>query len=118
MILSTTNYIANCKITQHLGMVRGSTVRSRNFVFDFVAGLRSLVGGEITEYTKLQAQSREQAVQRMVAEAQALGAEAIVEMRMETAMILNGSMEIIAYGTAVKLEPLTTPKPTRGRKRK
>lgn len=104
MILSTTDHIPNKKITEVLGIARGSTVRARNIGRDIFAGLKNIVGGEIEEYTKLQAQSREQAMQRMVSDAKRLGADAIVNIRLTTSMVMQGASEILAYGTAVKLD--------------
>ena len=86
-----------------LGISRGSTVRARNVGRDIMAGFKNLVGGEIDEYTKLQAQSREEAIQRMVDDAKNLGADAIVNVRFATSVIMQGASEILAYGTAVKL---------------
>lgn len=103
MILSTTETIPNRQVIEVLGISRGSTVRARNFGRDFMAGLKNLVGGEIDEYTKLQAQSREEAIQRMIDDAQKLGADAIVNVRFATSVIMQGASEILAYGTAVKL---------------
>jgi uncharacterized protein YbjQ (UPF0145 family) len=103
MILSTTETIPNRQVTEVLGISRGSTVRARNFGRDFMAGLKNLVGGEINEYTKLQAQSREEAIQRMIDDAERLGADAIVNVRFATSVIMQGASEILAYGTAVKL---------------
>lgn len=104
MIISTTDKIPNKEITEILGIARGSTVRARNIGRDIFAGLKNIVGGEIEEYTKLQAESREQAMQRLVQDAERLGADAIVNMRMTTAMIMQGTAEILVYGTAVKLK--------------
>lgn len=104
MILSTTETITNKEITENLGIARGSTVRARNIGRDIFAGLKNIVGGEIEEYTKLQAESREQAMQRMVRDAQKLGADAIVNVRLTTSMVMQGCSEILAYGTAVKLK--------------
>ena len=103
IIITTTETVPNKEITTILGIARGSTVRSRNVGRDFLAGLKSIVGGEIEEYTKLQAQSREQAIERMIEDAQKLGADAIVNVRMTTATVMQGASEILAYGTAVKL---------------
>ncbi len=103
MILSTTETIPNKQITEVLGISRGSTVRARNFGRDFMAGIKNLVGGEIDEYTKLQAQSREEAIERMIKDAERLGADAIVNVRFATSVIMQGASEILAYGTAVKL---------------
>ncbi len=103
MIITTTETIPNKEITEVLGISRGSTVRARNMGRDILAGFKNLVGGEINEYTKLQAQSREQAMQRMTEDAQKLGADAIVNVRFSTSQIMQGASEILAYGTAVKL---------------
>jgi len=104
MIISTTDKIPNKEIVEILGIARGSTVRARNIGRDIFAGLKNIVGGEIEEYTKLQAESREQAMQRMTQDAESMRADAIVNMRMTTAMIMQGAAEILVYGTAVKLK--------------
>lgn len=104
MIIVNTEEITNREITEMLGIARGSTVRARNVGQDIFAGLKNLVGGEINQYTKLQAQSREQALQRMVEDAKRLGADAIVNVRLTTSMVMQGASEILAYGTAVKLK--------------
>lgn len=103
MILSTTDNIPNKQVTEVLGISRGSTVRARNIGRDFMAGIKNLVGGEIEEYTKLQSQSREEAIERMIQDAEKLGADAIVNVRFATSVIMQGASEILAYGTAVKL---------------
>lgn len=103
MISSTTDSIPNKEITEVLGIARGSTVRARNIGRDIFAGLKNIVGGEIEEYTKLQAQAREQAMQRMEKDAARLGADAVVNVRLTTSMVMQGASEILAYGTAVKL---------------
>src|SRR5690606_30772905 len=104
MILSTTEKIPNREISEILGIARGSTVRARHIGKDIFAGLKNIVGGEIEEYTKLQAQSREQAMERMMQDAEKLGADAIVNIRLTTSMVMQGASEILAYGTAVKLK--------------
>ncbi len=104
MIISNTETIPNREITEILGIARGSTVRARNIGRDIFAGLKNIVGGEIDEYTKLQAEAREQAIQRMMADANRLGADAIVNVRLATSMVMQGASEILAYGTAVKLK--------------
>ena len=101
MILVTTPTITNKEILETLGIARGSTVRARTVGQDISAGLKNLIGGEISEYTKLQAQSREQALQRMQEDAQQLGANAVVNVRLTTSMVMQGCSEILAYGTAV-----------------
>jgi uncharacterized protein YbjQ (UPF0145 family) len=104
MIITSTETIPGKEVTQILGIARGSTVRARNFGSDFIAGLKNIVGGEVSEYTKLQARSREQALKRMVDDAQRLGADAILNVRFTTSMIMQGMSEILAYGTAVKIQ--------------
>jgi len=104
MQISTTNEIAGKEIAESLGVARGSTVRARSVGHDIFAGLKNIVGGEIKEYTKLQAQSREEAMERMQEDAKRLGADAIVGMRLQTSVIMQGASEILAYGTAVKLK--------------
>jgi len=102
MIITTTEKIPNKEISEILGIARGSTVRARNIGRDILAGLKNVVGGEIEEYTKLQAQSREQALQRMIQDAERMGADGIINVRLSTSMIMQGAAEILAYGTAVK----------------
>lgn len=104
MIITTTDTIPSKEIDQILGIARGSTVRARNIGRDIFAGLKNIVGGEISEYTRLQAVSREQAMQRMIEDAEKLGADAIINVRLTTAMIMQGTAEILAYGTAVTLK--------------
>ena len=103
MIVSTTDFVPNRETSEILGVARGSTVRARHLGRDIFAGLKNLVGGEIEEYTQLQAQAREQAMQRMTRDAERLGADAIINVRITTAMVMQGAAEILAYGTAVKL---------------
>jgi len=102
MIISTTETVAGREITAQLGIARGNTVRARNIGRDIFAALKNIVGGEIEEYTKLMADSREEALFRMIKDAERMGADAIVNVRFTTAMIMQGSAEILAYGTAVK----------------
>ncbi len=104
MILSTTHTIPGREVEQILGIARGSTVRTRNVGRDIVASLKNLVGGEIEEYTQLQAEAREQALQRMIDDAVRLKADAIIGILITTAMVTKGAAEILAYGTAVKLK--------------
>ncbi|MEO6709316.1 MAG: heavy metal-binding domain-containing protein [Planctomycetota bacterium] len=103
MILCTTDEVPGRVILESIGLVRGNTVRSRHLGRDISASFKRLVGGEIEEYTKLLAESREQAIDRMVAEARARGADAIVCLRFTTSEITNGAAEFVAYGTAVRL---------------
>jgi len=102
--ISNTPTIAGHEITLHLGIARGSTVRARNVARDIFAGLKNIVGGEISEYTQLLADSREEAMQRMLIDAQRLGADAVVNVRFTTSNVMQGAAEILAYGTAVKLK--------------
>jgi len=104
MLLSTTDEIFGKKIVKHLGLVKGNTIRARHLGRDIVAGLRNIVGGEVVEYTKLLAEAREQALDRMVEEAGKLGANAVVGLRFSTAEIMQHAAEILAYGTAVVVE--------------
>jgi len=104
MLVTTTENIEGRKIVQHLGLVKGNTIRARHIGRDIMAGLRHIVGGEITDYTKMMGESREQAVDRMIEDAQKLGANAIVGMRFATSMLMGGAAEILAYGTAVVAE--------------
>ena len=105
MILSTTETVPGRTISHNLGIVRGNVIRAKHIGTDIVASLRNLVGGEVSEYTKLMAEAREQALDRMAADARAMGADAVVGMRISTAMVMQGSAEILAYGTAVRLAP-------------
>ncbi len=104
MIIATTDKVPNQEITEILAIARGSTVRARNIGRDIFAGLKNIVGGEIEEYTKLQAESREQAMQRMIQDAERMNADAILNVRLTTSMVMQGASEILAYGTAVKLK--------------
>jgi uncharacterized protein YbjQ (UPF0145 family) len=104
MIVVTTPTIAGSEITEVLGMVRGSSIRSKHAGKDVIAMFRNMAGGEIHEYTRMLAQAREQAVDRMIEEAQALNADAVVAVRFQTSMIMKGAAEMLCYGTAVQLD--------------
>jgi uncharacterized protein YbjQ (UPF0145 family) len=104
MIVVTSENIVGKRIVKTLGLVRGNTVRARHVGKDIMAGLRNIVGGEIHEYAKLIAESREQALERMAAEAASLGANAIVATRFTTSVIVGGAAELLAVGTAVIVE--------------
>ncbi|MBN1482992.1 YbjQ family protein [candidate division KSB1 bacterium] len=104
MIIVTSSHIVGKKVIKTLGMVKGNTIRARNIGKDILAGLKQLVGGEIEEYTKLMAEAREQALDRMIAEAESMGANAVVDVRFSTSEVMNAAAEILAYGTAVVLE--------------
>ena len=103
MILCTTHEVAGYRISSTLGLVRGNTIRTRHVGRDILAHLRNLVGGEIGEYTKLMAEAREQALDRMAEQARELGADAIVGVRFQTTEVMTGAAELLAYGTAVLL---------------
>ena len=104
MIISTSDKIPGYEVVQILGIVEGNTIRARHIGRDIMAGLRNVVGGEITDYTKMMAESREQALDRMIEDAQTKGANAIVGMKFATSMIMQSASEILAYGTAVVVE--------------
>ena len=104
MLLSTTDTIPGKKVVKHLGLVRGNTIRARHIGRDILAILRNIVGGEISDYTKLMGESREQSIDRMVEEAKKLGANAIVAIRFSTSEVMNSAAEILVYGTAVVVE--------------
>ena len=103
MLITTQDYLADYEITETLGMVKGNTIRARHVGKDILAGLRMIVGGEITEYTKMLAESREQALDRMIEDAKEKGADGIVCVRFTTSTVMRGAAELLAYGTAVKL---------------
>ena len=105
MLITTSETIANYRIVKTLGLVRGNTVRARHIGKDILAGLRNIVGGEIHEYAKLIAESREQTLDRMIAEAEQLGATAIIATRFTTSVMMGGAAELLAVGTAVVIEP-------------
>ncbi|TEU03808.1 MAG: YbjQ family protein [Candidatus Aminicenantes bacterium] len=104
MILVTTDFVQGKEIKKMLGLVRGNTIRARHIGRDIKAGLKGIVGGEITDYTKMMAESREQALDRMVEEAEQLGANAIINIRLTTSMIMQSAAEILAFGTGVIVE--------------
>lgn len=104
MIVTTSETVAGKRIVRTLGLVRGNSVRARHIGRDILAQLRNIVGGEVVEYTKLLAESREQSLDRMVTEARMLGANAVVGVRFVTSMVAQGMAELLAYGTAVVVE--------------
>jgi len=104
LIIVTSDHIEGKKIVKTLGMVKGSTIRARHIGRDITAGLRSIVGGEISEYTRLMAQAREEAIHRMVQQAEEMGANAILDTRFVTSMVMSGASELLVYGTAVVVE--------------
>jgi len=104
MIVVTTDFISGKKIVRTYGLVRGNTIRARHVGKDILAAFRNIVGGEISEYTKMMAEAREQAIDRMVAEAHKLGADGVVNVRFMTSMLMQGAAELLVFGTAVTLE--------------
>ncbi len=104
MILSTSDQVPGKRIVKILGLVKGNTIRARHLGRDLLAALKNVIGGEITEYTKMIAESREQAIDRMVAEAEGLGANAVVAVRFTTSSMMQGAAELLAYGTAVMVQ--------------
>tara|TARA_R110000868_G_scaffold58183_5_gene179818 strand:- start:25393 stop:25713 length:321 start_codon:yes stop_codon:yes gene_type:complete len=104
LIVTMSDTVPGREIESVVGVARGNVVRARFFGRDFVAGLRNLVGGEVPEYTKLLSETREQALDRMVRHAEELGADAIITFRLATSTVMEGTAEILAYGTAVKLK--------------
>lgn len=105
MIITTAATIAGHRIARTIGLVRGTTVRSRHVGRDIMAGLKTIVGGEIASYTTMMEEARGEALQRLIADAEAHGANAVTDLRFSTAAIMSGGAEVLAYGTAVTVEP-------------
>jgi uncharacterized protein YbjQ (UPF0145 family) len=103
MIIATTDTIAGKEIIRTLGMARGSTIQAKHIGKDIMSGLRSVVGGELTEYSEMLEEAREKAINRMVEDAEKMGADAVVNVRFMTSMVMAGAAEMLAYGTAVKI---------------
>ena len=106
MIVTPASSVAGLRVVKTLGLVRGNTIRARHLGRDIMAGLKNLIGGEIEEYTKMMAEAREQALDRMVAEAQSVDADAILDVQFGTSYVMASAAEILAYGNAVKLEKI------------
>lgn len=104
ILVTTSEQIAHKRVVRTLGIVRGNTIRARHLGRDITAALRGVVGGEVSEYTKLFAEAREQALDRLVEDARELGADAVVQVRFSTSMVMASAAELLAYGTAVVLE--------------
>jgi len=104
LIIVNTEEIPGKEISELLGLVRGNTIRARHIGNDIMAGLRNIVGGEVKEYTQMISEAREDALKRMIEEAEALDADAVVNVRFTTSQVMGGAAEILAYGTAVKLK--------------
>jgi uncharacterized protein YbjQ (UPF0145 family) len=103
MLITTQDNFGDYEVVETLGLVRGNTIRARHIGKDILAGLRTIVGGEISEYTKMLAESREQAIDRMVKDAESRGADGVVCLRFTTSTVMQNAAELLAYGTAVKL---------------
>lgn len=106
MMITPSSEVAGYRVVEMLGLVRGNTIRARHLGRDILAVLKNIVGGEIEEYTKMMAEAREQAIDRMVAEAEMLGANAIVNLRFSTSYMMGAASEIMVYGSAVVIEPV------------
>ncbi len=104
MIITTTDFVPGREILEVIDIARGSTVRARHLGRDFAAAFKLIAGGEVREYTKLMAMAREQAIDRMIADAERIDADAVINVRFTTAAVMQGASEILAYGTAVKLK--------------
>jgi uncharacterized protein YbjQ (UPF0145 family) len=104
MIVVMSNSVPGYRVTESLGVVRGSTIRSKHIGKDILAGLRSIVGGEVKEYTEMLVEARNESMRRMVSQAEQLGADAVINMRFMTSQVMSGAAELLAYGDAVKLE--------------
>lgn len=104
MLVSTTETIPGKEVEEILGVVKGNTIRAKWFGKDILAGLRNVIGGELREYSEMLTEAREQAIARMLKEAEALGADAVINVRFATSPVVQGAAEILAYGTAVKLK--------------
>jgi uncharacterized protein YbjQ (UPF0145 family) len=104
MIVVTTDNVPGKRLVKVLGLVRGNTIRARHIGKDIMAGLKNIVGGEVTDYVKMMAESREQAIDRVIEDAESLGANAVVGLRMTTTSVMQGAAELLAYGTAVLVE--------------
>jgi uncharacterized protein YbjQ (UPF0145 family) len=105
MIVVMGESVPGQRVTEALGVVRGSTIRSKHIGKDIMAGLRSLVGGEVKEYTEMLVEARNESMNRMVAQAEELGADAVINLRFMTSAVMSGAAELLAYGTAVKMTP-------------
>ena len=107
MLLSNTETVPGYEVTEILGLVQGNTIRAKHIGRDIMAGLKTLVGGEISGYTELMTEARKEAADRMIQEAESMGANAILNVRFTTASVMQGAAELLAYGTAVKVAPAT-----------
>ena len=104
MITVTTDFVPGYEVTESLGLVRGSTIRAKHIGKDLLAGLRTIVGGEIKEYTEMLIEARSESLRRMEAQAERLGADGVINVRFVTSQVMSGAAELLCYGTAVKLQ--------------
>jgi uncharacterized protein YbjQ (UPF0145 family) len=107
MILSNLETVPGARVTQHLGLVSGNTIRAKHIGRDFMAGLKNIVGGELTGYTELLSEARNEAISRMIEQAQYMGANAVINVRFSTSSVAQGAAELFAYGTAVIIESVS-----------
>ena len=107
MIIVTTDYVPGREVTEALGIVRGSTIRAKHIGKDILAGLRSIVGGEVKEYTEMLVEARSESMRRLEAQADKVGADAVINLRFMTSQVMTGAAELLAYGTAVKLKQVS-----------
>lgn len=105
MIVVTSDFVPGQRVTEAIGVVRGSTIRSKHIGKDIMAGLRSMIGGEVKEYTEMLVEARNESMKRMIAQAEQMGADAVINMRFMTSQVMSGAAELLAYGTAVKTMP-------------
>jgi len=106
MLIVNSDHLEGYRITKYLGLVRGNTIRAKHIGKDIMAGLRTLVGGEIKEYTEMLTEARNESLKRMTAQAEKLEADAVINLRFVTASVMTGAAELLAYGTAVKIQPI------------
>ncbi len=104
MITVTTDFVTGYNVSETLGLVRGSTIRSKHIGKDLMASLRTIIGGEIKEYTEMLVEARSESMRRMQAQAEQLGADAVINIRFVTSQVMSGAAELLCYGTAVKLQ--------------
>lgn len=108
MIIVTTDYVPGHDVTEALGVVRGSTIRAKHLGKDILAGLRTIVGGEVKEYTEMLIEARSESMRRLESQANQLGADAVINLRFVTSQVMTGAAELLAYGTAVKLTKVSS----------
>ncbi len=105
MLVSNIDHVPGQHVVQHMGLVSGNTIRAKHVGRDIMAGLKNIIGGEIKSYTDLLTEARNEAIQRMITQAEGLGANAVINVRLSTSAVMAGAAELFAYGTAVVVEP-------------